>query len=173
MKKTRYLALSAILSALGVVILFMGSVVQVLDLSMAVIASIIIIYAMIELKSYWPYLIYAVTSILSLLLLPDRFVAVVYAGFAGYYPILKFIFEKKLSRIVEWIAKLTVFNAALTLVIFISIYLLHLPADEIKFRWIVYILGNAVFVIYDLALTNLISFYFFKLKKRLRFKNRK
>lgn len=166
-RKTKNLATAAILSALGVVILFMGSIIQVLDLSMAVIASIIIIYAMIELRGAWPYLIFAVTSLLSMFLLPDKFVGVVYLGLAGYYPILKFHFEKKLPLIAEWIAKLVVFNIALTAVIFVSVHLLHLPGDEIGFGWVIYLLGNAVFVIYDLALTNLISFYFFKLRKRL------
>ena len=166
-KNTKNLATSAILSALGVVILFMGSIIQVLDLSMAVMASIIIIYAMIELRGGWPYLIFAVTSLLSLLLLPDKFAGVVYLGFAGYYPIAKFYFEKKLSRIVEWITKLAVFNIALTAIVFASIYVLHLPSEEIGFGWIIYLLGNVVFIIYDLALTNLISFYFFKLRKRL------
>ena len=151
----------------------MGSVVQILDLSMAVIASIIIIYATIELRGYWPYLIYTVTSLLSLLLLPDKFIAVVYALFCGYYPALKFIIEKKLPRIYEWIAKLVVFNSALTAVAFISVKLLYIPADEIFFGWLMYLGGNFVFIIYDMALTNLISFYFFKLKKRLGIKKRK
>ncbi|MBQ4055249.1 MAG: hypothetical protein IJD17_06000 [Clostridia bacterium] len=167
MKKVRSLSTSAVLSALGVVILLLGSVIQVLDLSMAVIASIIIIYAVIELRGYWPYLIYAVTSLLSLLLLPDKFVAVVYALFCGYYPALKFIFEKKLPRIAEWTAKLAVFNLSLSAVVFISVRLLHIPETELFFGWLLYVGGNFVFVIYDMALTNLISFYFFKLKKRL------
>lgn len=173
MKKINQLSISAILSALGVVILLMGSIIQILDLSMAVIASIIIIYAVIELRGFWPYLIYAVTAFLSLLLLPDKFVAVVYAIFCGYYPALKFIFEKKLSRIPEWIVKLIVFNVALSLVAFISIKLLNIPANELSFGWLLYLGGNFVFVVYDLALTNLISFYFFKLRRRLGLKNKK
>ena len=173
MKKTALLSTSAILSALGVVILLLGSIIQILDLSMAVIASIIIIYAMIELRGYWPYLIYAVTSVLSLLLLPDKFVAVVYALFFGYYPALKFIFEKKLPRVAEWIAKLAVFNLSLSAVVFISVKLLHLPSEELFFGWLLYLGGNFVFVIYDMALTNIISFYFFKLKKRIGIKKRK
>lgn len=173
MKQTKTLSISAILSALGVVILLIGSIIQILDLSMAVIASIIIIYAVIELRGYWPYLIYAVTAILSLLLLPDKFVAVVYTLFCGYYPALKFIFEKKMSRIPEWIFKLLVFNAALSAIVFISVKLLHIPTDEIFFGWLLYLGGNFVFVIYDMALTNLISLYFFKLKKRLGIKKQK
>ncbi len=173
MKKSRLLAVSALLSALGVVILLMGSVIQVLDLSMAVIASIIIIYAVIELNGTWHYLIFAVTSLLSLLLLPDKFVAIVYTAFAGYYPILKFIFEKKFPRVIEWIAKLAVFNAALSAITFISIHLLHIPAEELSFGWLLYLAGNVVFIIYDFALTNLISFYFFKLRKRLGITKRK
>ena len=69
-KGTRALALSAVFSALGVVLLALGSLLQVLDLTMAVLASFLVILAVIELRGRYPYLIYAVTAVLGLLLCP-------------------------------------------------------------------------------------------------------
>lgn len=48
--RTRKLAVSAMLSALGVVILYLGSVINVLDLTMVAIASLFVFFAVIELE---------------------------------------------------------------------------------------------------------------------------
>ena len=67
--------------------LYLGSMVEVLDISMAVIASLICVFAVIEYGKGYPWLIFSVTAILSLLLLPNKFPAVVYGCFMGFYPI--------------------------------------------------------------------------------------
>ena len=166
MKSTKLLALAAVLTALGAVLMFAGSAVQVLDLTSAALVSIIVIYSVIEMGGFWPYAIYAATSLLSLLILPYKLPAVIYALFAGYYPIFKSLVERKLPAIPGWIAKFALFNAALTGVIAISRYVLHLPEEEIAFTWVIYALGNVTFLVYDLALSRLISFYYARLKKR-------
>ena len=107
--KTRVLALCSLFSALGVIILYMGSLIEVIDLSMAVIASLLVIVAVIEIGGIYPWLIYAVTSALSFLLLPNKFVAVVYFAFAGFYPILKEKIEK-VKGLICAVLKLGVFN---------------------------------------------------------------
>ena len=66
-KGTRALTVSAVLCALGVILLAFGALFQVLDLTMAVVASILVIFAVIELGGKYPYLIYAVTALLSVL----------------------------------------------------------------------------------------------------------
>ena len=92
-RATRRLAVSAMLAALGVVLLLLGSFVEVLDLSMAAIASMLVVFAVIEMSRRYGVLIYAVTAVLSLLLLPTKTPALVYAAFAGYYPVLKAVLE--------------------------------------------------------------------------------
>ena len=169
MKNSRILALSALLSALGVVLLFVGSASQILDLSCAALASMIVLYAVIEMGGAWPYLIYAVTSLISILILPDKFAALIYLLFAGYYPILKKAIEKIRKLIPEWIIKIVVFNAALTGVIWASKEILGLPDEEIAFKWIVYLVCNAVFVVFDLALTRIITAYYASFRKRFKF----
>ena len=72
MKKTKKIALSAILAALGVIILYLGALVDVLDLSVAILASFLILFCTAELGYSTALSVWLVTSLLSLLLLPNK-----------------------------------------------------------------------------------------------------
>ena len=111
--KTRNLVMGALLSAMGVALLFVGSAIEVLDLSMAAIASFLCIFAVIEMNRAYPYLIYAVTAVLSVVLMPYNMGAWIYALFFGYYPIIKEKLEI-LKKPVAWALKLVVLNVAVT-----------------------------------------------------------
>ena len=76
------------LAALGCVILYMGAFFEVMDISMAVIASLCATLAVIEFGTASALSVYGVTAILSLILAP-RSPAAMYLLFFGYYPILK------------------------------------------------------------------------------------
>ena len=169
-KSTARLATAAVLAALGVVFLTLGAFVEVLDLSMAAIASLAVVFAVIELKGKYPYLVYLVTSVLALLLLPNKTPALLYALFAGYYPILKACLEGRFSHTVSWLIKILTFHAAFVLIAFLSIKLLTLY--EITWQqWylVIFVLATAVFVLYDIALTRLITAYLVRWRRRFRF----
>ncbi len=170
MKYTKKIALAAILSALGVVVLLIGSVITLLDLTMVAIASLLVILAVIEIGGGYPYLIWLVTGVLSLLLLPSKFPALLYLLFGGIYPILKSMFER-LHYIIAWVLKLSYFNTMLSLLIFLSVYVFHLPEDDLGFNIIVYAVCNVVFILYDVAASQLITLYLVKLRKLLGLKN--
>ena len=90
---TRRVAACGILCALGVISMSVGSLVEVLDLTMIMLASFCIVFAVIEIGNRWAWLIWAVTAVLSLLLLPNKLAAVFYL-MGGMYPIAKAAFEK-------------------------------------------------------------------------------
>ena len=71
-KRTKYLTVCAMLCALSVIILSLGSLIEVLDISVAVFASLLCIYAVIEIGGAYPWLVWLVTSVLALLLLPQK-----------------------------------------------------------------------------------------------------
>lgn len=169
--KTKKLALAAVLSALCFIILLLGSVITVLDLSCAAAASFIIIFCVIELGGYYPYLVWCVVSLLSLLLLPDKFGAMVFTLFTGIYPILKSYLER-LPRVLSRVLKILIFNLALTLIISASRFVLGIPAEEIDFSLIVYGICNITFILYDIATTKIISLYLFKLRNRFKLINK-
>ena len=163
--RTVKVAVAAMLSALGVVVLAIGSIIEVMDLTMVALASIFVFFAVIELGRPYPLLIYAVTSILSLLLLPNLFAAVLYLLFGGIYPILKQWLERR-RPLISWLGKAVYFNAVLTAVVLLSLYLLHV--EDTGFTVAYYLLGNITFFLYDVAMTKLITLYFFRLRSRLR-----
>ena len=168
---TLALVIAAALAALGVITLALGSVVQVLDLSVAVIASLFVVFAVIELGGSYPYLLYAVTSLLAMLLLPTKTAALAYVCFTGYYPIIKSKLEKsRLPRFACWLCKILVFNVVLALVVLVAVLVLHLPVPR-AYYWMLLLL-TPVFVLYDVALTRLISFYIVRLRDRLKFLNK-
>lgn len=164
---TRLLALCALLSALGVILLYLGALIEVIDLSMALLASLAVIILVIEQGGLYPWLIYAVTSVLSLLLVPNKSPAIVYALFMGFYPILKEKIEKISSRLVRFIIKLAVFNASMVLMWFVA----RLFLGELTFGMpiaILLLLLNAIFVFYDYALSVMITAYLRVWRKKLR-----
>ena len=173
-RKSFCLALGGIFSALGVAIMYVGSFIEVLDLTTSALASLLCIVTVIELGKRWAWSVYAVTSVLSVILLGNKFPAVVYLLFAGFYPMIKEVLEGKIrKKVLAYAIKLIIFNAAFAAIAAVSVLLLRLPFDEKGIMIAALIaLGNVTFVLYDIALTRLISFYIFKLRPRLNFLNK-
>ena len=166
---TRRLTACALLCALNVVFLYLGALFEVLDLSMAVVASFTGVFAVIELGRAAPWMIFAVTGILSGLLLPmPKTPALLYVLFTGYYPILKAYIER-LPRLLSLILKLIIFNAALTVLIYATMYVFTGGERAAWVDAVIYVVGNFTFLVYDLAMTRLISIYLRVWRKRFRF----
>ena len=166
-KKTRKLALSAMLCALGVVILYLGALIEVLDLSLAAVASLIVVFAVIELGSPWQWLIYGVTGLLACLLLPQKFGAAVYVLFTGCFPIVKRWAEKTFPRTLAFVFKLGFFNLSLlaayglTRALGIPVVLNTAIYLSVGFLELTYLL-------YDLVLTRLITLYVYRFREKLK-----
>jgi hypothetical protein len=159
-------------SALSVVLLYFGSLFELLDISMAVIASLACVIAVIEYGKSAPWAIYAVTSVLSVILLPDKTPAAFYAIFFGFYPILKEKFEKR-PKVLSWLLKEVTFNICLV-VMAVAVYFISTTGDNSLLKNPIMLattalLAEVVFVLYDIALTRLISFYIIKLRHRFKF----
>ena len=61
--------------------------------------------------------------------------------------------------------KLLFTNAMLTVIILIAKYLLAVPDDDLGLRWTVYAACNAMIIIFDYLLTQLITVYQRKLRR--------
>lgn len=165
------IVISGVLVALSVIILYIGSIFQTLDLTMSAISSLMVVVIVIEMGYKYAWMTYAATSVLSLVLLPPPLViAVFYACFMGFYPIVKSYIERINKAVVRWIIKLAVGNAALIL-IFLLISLI-LPAEFEGVASILiaatYALALLAFIMYDVALTKLISLYFARVRDRIK-----
>ncbi len=166
----RKLTVCAMLAALGVVLLYLGSMIEVADLSMAVLASLLCVFAVIEYGGSAPWLVFGVTGILSLILIPQKTPAVFYLLFFGYYPILKEKLEKR-PKVVAWVLKEVIFNVALVLILLLSHFLLTASGTTPILLYVAFAaLSEILFPVYDIALTRLISLYLYRLRKRFRIK---
>ena len=158
------------LAAIGVVLMYLGSLVEVLDVSMAVLASLLCVIAVVEYGKAAPWLVYAVTSVIAVVLLPNKTPAVEYALFFGFYPILKEKFEKRKAPI-AWLLKEITFNVSLVAVFFaFKLFMLGDINIPIPMYIVLAVALEVVFVLYDLALTKLISYYIYNLRKRFKLK---
>ncbi len=159
------------LTALGLVCMIVGAVTEILDLTMMMLASFCIVFAMIEIGERWAWLVWAATSLLSFLCLPSKIPAVIYL-FGGMYPIFKAWFEKY-HPVISWVLKLSLFNTLYLLFILLAQKLFGLSGVGYGFVLTEILLGNVVFVVYDLALTVCITVYLVRLRRRLRIKSLK
>ncbi len=167
------LTVSAMLSALGVVLLAIGSVFETLDLSIAVIASIFVVYAVIELGGAYPWMVWLVTSIVSFLLLPIKSSVLFYIFLAGFYPILKEKIERRCPRVPAYLIKGSILVLACAAIWSVSYlffpYLLD-GNNSLPYLILLIVVGVITFYLYDYALTMLISFYLKRLHNRLKIK---
>ena len=166
------LTMSGVMSGLGVILLYLGSVFEVLDITLAALASFIVVFFVIEFSKLQALALFIVTGILALLILPNKFPAVMYLVFIGYYPILKAIAETKLKKVFSYTFKIITFNAALFLLIFLARKFFRTPENVFALETVFVALANLTFIVYDFALTRLISLYFFKLRSKLKIKKR-
>lgn len=164
------LTFCAMLVALGVIFLGVGALVEVLDISMAVIASVCVIIPMIEYGKGTPWMVYAAISVLSLLLLPNKFPAALFALFAGFYPILKEKLERK-NKVIRWVLKELIFNICLTVIVLLYFFLFF--KGTVQVPWMIavaIILAELVFILYDKAISKIIRIYVMEFRHRFKFK---
>ena len=174
-KKT---ALAAILSALGIVLLAVGSIIETLDLSSAALAGFVIVIGVIELGGRYPLMMYFVISVLSVLVLPNKFSALFFI-FGGFYPMFK-AYVERFHNIIAWTLKFSVFN---TFFIFIILAVRFLIARNLlppvsednflfeNFKFVVFLVANLTFLLYDIAMTRIINLYIVKIRKIIGLEN--
>lgn len=164
--KTKKIAFSAILAALAVVFLYVGALLDVLDLSAATAASFCVALVLCELGKKYALLTYAAAAVLSLLLLPNKLGAVYFLCFLGFYPIAKEKIEQKTSGLLAFVCKLALLNLCMLLAITAARFLFSLSAEWLDVLLLV--LANGVFLVYDFALGVLLRAYVFKWRKKLK-----
>lgn len=167
MKKTKKLALAALMSALSVAVMYMGSLFEIMDLSTAAIASMCVLLVLVETGMRYAWLTYAVSGVLALILLPVKLAAIMFIGFLGFYPMAKAFFEQKCRGWLCLVLKILLLNVCTAIMLVAVRYVM---AEALWFEIMVLVLVNIVFVVYDYALSILLRAYVFVWRKKLRIK---
>lgn len=163
-ENTKKLAFTAVLSALAVVILYVGALLDVLDLSSAAFASLCVLWLLCEFGTRFALLGYAIVSALSLLLLPSKTGALLFAVFLGYYPVLKYWIERKIPRFFQWWLKLAALNAAVVGMLFLVRYVM---VDPLWLEIATLVGCNISFVLLDILMDRLLRLYVRVWRKKL------
>ncbi len=167
------IALGGIISALSIVLMFLTGIIPTLTYAIPAIAGGLLIMIVIEIGAKFAGAVYLAVSALSLLMVADKEAAVMYAMFFGYYPIIKSFIEKKFNSVCAWIAKYLIFNAAIVLSYLIVSKIFMITYEDMDFLGrfaipVLLIICNIVFVIYDVAMTRIISTYIYNWRKYIK-----
>lgn len=172
MKISLKVALGGLVAALGLVLMFMTALIPFGTYAFPTFAGILLVLIVIEIGYGFALSVYAVTAILSFLLVPDKEAALMYAIFFGFYPVIKSLIERIKSKPLQYIVKYVLFNACIISAFFIAVNLLSIPEDSYNFfginmPMIFLILGNIFFFIYDLCITRVVTVYLYKWHDKL------
>ncbi|MBO5109908.1 MAG: hypothetical protein J6D21_04240 [Clostridia bacterium] len=165
MNKTRALTLCAVMAALSIALMFLGSVLEVLDLCTVMLASFCTLFVFIRLGGSYAWTMYAVTGVLALLLLPSKGVALEYVLFGGYYPILR-VLVARAGRVPAFLIKLLAFNGALTGLLLLFRFLFVAVETSLALDIATYLLANVAFVLYDYALGRVSFLMLYRIRPR-------
>ncbi len=170
MKNAKKVSVSGILTALTVILLLLGSLFQTLDLATAAMGSLVVMVAMIEIGNGWALGIYCASSLLGFLLVPNKVPIIVFSCFLGYYPVLKVFLHKFKPKAVSFFARLCVFNVFLFALLFAAKEMIFAESEVKRFWYLLVIMANVTFVVFDFALERVSVFYCLKLRGKI-FKN--
>ncbi len=180
-RATRRMVTCAIFAALSVVVLGIGTLLEIIDLTASALAAVIILLLYLCYGARYALLSYAVTSVLGAVLLPQSFAVWTYIGLMGYYPVLKHKLDG-LPKPIAWLLKLLLFAAVMAgcLVVFhflvyggtgtLSDTFLKLFDEEAGkplMAWAILGLSFFTYVVFDLLLSRLTFLYRFAFKRRI------
>lgn len=160
------IALGGIIAALSLICMFFTGIMPLFAYTLPALAGAFLIVIVIEISIKWAFITYVCVGLLALFLTPDKEAVVLFIMFLGYYPIVKSFFEKIKLRVVEWALKILAFNISIFLSYMIIINILGLKEliEDFnqfgKYSLLIFaVLANVAFVLYDIALTGVISTY--------------
>ena len=154
------IARGGLLAAAAVALLYMGGAAPYIGPAACIAAGVTSAVPLLRrARLRTAVLLYAAASILGALIVPRKSVVAAYAVFCGLYPIVKFGVECYLPRHVQTGVKLVYFNIVLAVVGALVAYGLFPGIDLPGFARlaVLWFGANAVFIIYDVALSRLIA----------------
>ena len=170
MRHTKKFTLSALIVALSVVVMALGALFELFDLSVCALASLFVAFTYIEIGSPYTFLVWICTSLIVFLFFPGSFVWLEYFVLFGIYPTIKGYIER-LSPKIWWPVKLLFGNAVILVLIFGFKLITGLPFFDVDSKLIIgglYLILNIAFVMYDIFLSVLIRFYMTRLRARFK-----
>ncbi|MBB6623961.1 hypothetical protein H7E67_11030 [Clostridium gasigenes] len=155
--KAKDLTLGGILIALTLVILYSSSILPISTLTILTLASCLIPICIIRSSVKTGFLVYIGSTTLGFFIIPINII-VYYGLFFGVYGIIKYYIERLRKLPLEIILKLIIFNIIFIIsftvaTLFLGNVVINIPL------WLLWLLAQPTFIVFDYALTLIIGYY--------------
>lgn len=169
-KSSVVVSICGLFAALSVVVMLLAHI-GVLTYAVPALAGALLVIIYLELGVKNAFTVYLAVSVLSFLIC-EKEAALCYILFFGYYPVLKAFIEKISKKSLQWVLKVLLFTVSFVLVFILGVYVFGIPIDNMGYG-IWYIVGlfaglEVMFVLYDIALTRVITLYLVAYREKFR-----
>lgn len=167
-RESKRVAIGGIVTLLSTLSLYMSSILPTNRLFFFALSTFFLASIVIEINTKFAILVYISSALLSFIMIPNKTIVLPYIIFFGYYAIIKSIIERINMLLIEILIKLFLFNLSIYIeyTIFSKVLLgdiiFKLPA------WILFILIQLAFIIYDYSFSICIYFYRTKIRTRIK-----
>ncbi len=171
MKSTKKITLCGMIASLAIVIM-LTSYFPYLTYAIPALAGMFMMVPLIECGVSWSVGTYVASSAI-IFITGETEAKLLYVLFLGYYPILKSLIERINKQVIEWILKFVCFNIAAVAFYYVSSMLFAVSFDDFgdfgKYGALIFLaVCNVVFVIYDVGISRIASYYMFKLHDKVK-----
>ncbi len=164
------MALCGVLAALTVAILLAGTALGIGTYAAPMLASFLLIPALVEYGTSTALTQYAASAVLALLLVPDPELSLFYVLVLGPYPVVKTVLDRIRPMALRWAAKVAVFNGSAA-VMYALLWLVFLPGmtdlmpGTAAMGVVLVLLCNLAFVMCDRAVAALTLVYRLRMRR--------
>lgn len=169
MHKASNITRGGLFAALSLIFIYLSSIAPTNKLALLTLSSFIIICSILIMGIKSSFVLYISVSMLSFFLLASKGIAVVYLTFFGVYGFIKYYIEKLNKLPLEILLKLLFFNSSLGILFLLydTLFISLIDLSKIKFSiYLVILVLQIAFLIYDYILTLFISYFNNKLYNR-------
>lgn len=165
-RKSWAVAYCGMAAALCVALMLLGAVIPLAMFIAPAVAGFLIATVCVECGPQMAWTAYTAVSLLGLLFVPDKEVALIFTVLLGYYPLVKHRFDRIRPALLRGVAKLLLCNGAVLAMY--SLLLVLFPAGELAqemrgtalvFTLVTLAMGNAAFLLFDRALRVMLQMY--------------
>lgn len=151
MIQTKRLAACAMMTALSVVLMAVGAILELGTYASPMLASLCLLPVGEKYGRKWQTLVWIASALLSILLIPAPEQNLMYFGLFGWYPIFRPLFQR-LPRLLRLPGKLLALNAVMIAIEALVMLVLVPEVMEPVYLIVFLILMNVLFLVYDYAL---------------------
>jgi hypothetical protein len=169
-KRTAHrISLTAMFASMSLLFLYLASILPTMRIAMYFLSSVFVMGLVLEEEIGLAFLMFGVVSLLSLLLMPNILRVVPYVLFFGHYGIGKYFIETSIKdKVVRYVIKLLYYNVGLALIYFLARQVFAQDLLELGIAvWLLVILAEIAFVVYDYVYTKIASYYFNNIRRFL------